>query len=398
MTSILGAAPSTIDPSAIASAVASASAAASAKPTSEPPPAAASAKPASEPPSAASAKPASEPPSVASAEPSNEPPAAGVASSEHSDVDADAPPSRSPTMPDDNDDGGWYEEDEGEGDPNGRDDDYDPNDPSNLEEEEEEEEDDDDDGGNAVMVNIRPSKRTGLVQQLRAFRDKCSLVVAAANPDGHCGFMSVALLQPAKPSRSNPPMSSQIKTLRVAVANIIEKKENRPHLAQLLAGWSLRDGGAERTLLQHAKDQGAPQDQHLGRAQSLDRHVVQPRRRAGARYIQGAGGVHRGRQERNRQQDPATARPSRAQHPPARQGRAAGTAPSPCSSPTRTTTHSSQPRSATRSRSAHAARRTRTRVQWVAGGPIGCPPLAVVGIARAVQEGFLPFLLLGALC
>ena len=139
-------------------------------------------------------------------------------------------------MPDDNDDGGWYEEDEGEGDPNGRDDDYDPNDPSNLEEEEEEEEEEeDDDGCNAVMVNIRPSKRTGLVQQLRAFKEKHDLIVASATPDGHCGFMSVAL-QPAKPPRSNPPMSSQTKTLRVAVANIIEKKEHRPRLAMLLTG------------------------------------------------------------------------------------------------------------------------------------------------------------------
>jgi len=156
-------------------------------------------------------------------------------------------------MPDDNDDGGWYEEDEGEGDPNGRDDDYDPNDPRNLEEEEEEEDDDDDDGGNAVMVNIRPSKRTGLVQQLRAFKEKHDLIVASATPDGHCGFMSVAL-QPAKPPRSNPPMSSQTKTLRVAVANIIEKKEHRPRLAMLLTGWSDGDGDAERALVQRAKE------------------------------------------------------------------------------------------------------------------------------------------------
>ena len=65
-----------------------------------------------------------------------------------------------------------YEEDEGEGDPIGRDGDYDPNDPNNREEEEEGNDDDDDDGGNAVMVSIRPSERTGLVQQFRAFEEK----------------------------------------------------------------------------------------------------------------------------------------------------------------------------------------------------------------------------------
>ena len=158
-----------------------------------------------------------------------------------------------------------YEEDEGEGDPIGRDGDYDPNDPNNREEEKEDDDDDNaladdvsgdaDHDGDAVMAGAtaagaRPTVRTKSAQ-LRAFRDKYSLVVAAANPDGHCGFMSVAL-QPAKPSRTNPSMSSQIKTLRVAVANIIEKKENRPHLAHLLTGCSFDD--AERTLLQRAKE------------------------------------------------------------------------------------------------------------------------------------------------
>ena len=65
--------------------------------------------------------------------------------------------------------------------------------------------------------------------------------------------MSVAL-QPAKPPRSNPPMSSQTKTLRVAVANIIEKKEHRPRLAMLSTGWSDGDGDAERALVQRAKE------------------------------------------------------------------------------------------------------------------------------------------------
>ena len=50
------------------------------------------------------------------------------------------------------------------------------------------------------------------------------------------------------------------------------------------------------------------------------------------------------------------------------------------------TTHSSQPTSPARFHCAHAARRTRTRVRLVSGGQIGFPPLAVVGIVRAVQK------------
>ena len=66
---------------------------------------------------------------------------------------------------------------------------------------------------------------------VQTFKEKHSLIVANAKPDGHCGFMSVALKPAKQPRCSIPTMPAQIKTLRVAVANVTEQMTHRFRLA-----------------------------------------------------------------------------------------------------------------------------------------------------------------------
>ena len=204
----------------------------------------------SEPPAAIGASsaqpPATEPP-AATAEPPAEPPAAAVPSS--ADPAAVAEPSEEEEEEDDDE---HCEEDcYGDGE-------LDPNDPNNVaeEEEEEEEEDDDDDAAHGAIseggeVRSWSKRLAGLstpATAVKTFKEKHSLIVANAKPDGHCGFMSVAL-QPAKQPRSIPTMPAQIKTLRVAVANIIEQKTHRSRLAFLLTEADGQGGDAKGTVL-----------------------------------------------------------------------------------------------------------------------------------------------------
>ena len=202
----------------------------------------------SEPPAAIGASsaqpPATEPP-AATAEPPPEPPAAAVPSS--ADPAAVAEPSEEEEEEDDDE---HCEEDcYGDGE-------LDPNDPNNVAEEEEEDDDDDDDAAHGAIseggeVRSWSKRLAGLsdpATAVKTFKEKHSLIVANAKPDGHCGFMSVAL-QPAKQPRSIPTMPAQIKTLRVAVANIIEQKTHRSRLAFLLTEADGQGDDAKGTVL-----------------------------------------------------------------------------------------------------------------------------------------------------
>jgi len=124
-----------------------------------------------------------------------------------------------------------------------------------AEEEEEEEEDDDDaahgaisEGGEVRSWSKRLAGLSDPATAVKTFKEKHSLIVANAKPDGHCGFMSVAL-QPAKQPRSIPTMPAQIKTLRVAVANIIEQKTHRSRVAFLLTEADGQGDDAKGTVL-----------------------------------------------------------------------------------------------------------------------------------------------------